>query len=84
MAHKSKKQNVEIVGLIGVGLDNRDEHKRITKGEDFLLVGGSEETHGRMQDVAIRVAESLQDKGKRLSDACAEEVIDLVRKAMER
>jgi hypothetical protein len=83
VAKKSKKKQEEVVGLLGVGLDNKDEHKRITKGEEFLLVGGSQETHERMQDVAIRVTESLKDKGKRLQDACPEEVIDLIRKAMD-
>jgi hypothetical protein len=82
VAQKSIKKKVEFVGLIGVGLDNQDEHKRITKGEEFLLVGGSQETHERMQDVAIHVTESLKDKGKRLQDACADELLDLMRKAM--
>ena len=84
VAQKSKKQNVEVVGLIGVGLDNQDEHKRITKGEEFLLVGGSQETHERMQDVAIHVTEALKTKGKRLQDACVEEVVELMQKAMDR
>jgi len=84
VARKSKKNYPQVAGLLGLGLDNEDGHKRITKGEEFLLVGGSEETHERMQDVAIRVTESLKDKGKRLRDACPEEVVDLVLKAMER
>ena len=28
--------------ILGVGLDNRDEHRRITRGDNFYLVGGSE------------------------------------------
>ena len=28
--------------LVGLGLDNQDGHKRITKGDNFYLVGGSE------------------------------------------
>lgn len=84
VARKSKEKSAEVVGLLGLGLDNDDGHKRITKAEDILLVGGSQETHERMQDVAIRVAESLKDKGKRLQDASAEEVFDLLQKAMDR
>ena len=84
MPRKSKETKTEVVGLIGVGLDNQDEHKRITKGEEFLLVGGSEETHERMQDVAIHVTESLKHKGKRLQDACVDELIELMHKAMDR
>ena len=84
MARKTKEKTTETVGLIGVGLDNQDGHKRVTQGEEFLLVGGSEETHERMQDVAIHVTEALKTKGKRLQDACVEEVFDLVQRAMER
>lgn len=80
----AKKAQPEVVGLLGVGLDNRDEHKRITQAEDFLLVGGSEETHERMQDVAIHFTESLKERGKRLADASLAEVVDLLRKAADR
>ena len=84
MPRKTKKQTAELVGLVGLGLDNEDGHRRITRGEDFVLLGGSAETHERMQDVAIQVTESLQGKGKRLCDASAAEVADLIRKALDR
>ncbi len=84
MARKSIKKTAEVVGMLGIGLDNDDGHQRITKAEEILLVGGSQETHERMQDVAIRVAESLKDKGKRLQDASPQEVFDILAKAMDR
>ena len=83
MARKSKEKKAELVGLIGVGFDHDDGHKRITKGEEFFLVGGSEETHERLQDVAIHVTEALKTKGKRLQDACVDEVVELMFKAMD-
>lgn len=86
MARKSKEKNqdIEFVGLIGVGLDNDDGHKRLTKGEEFFLVGGSEDTHERMQDVVIHVTETLKSKGKRLQDAEVEELIDLMYDAADK
>ena len=84
MRRKTKRRTVETLGLIGVGLDNQDGHNRVTQGEEFLLVGGSEETHENMQDVAIHVIESLKNKGKRLQDAEIQEVIELLRKTMDR
>ncbi len=84
MTKKTVKKNVETVGLVGLGFDSQDEHKRITKGDEFLLVGGSAETHERMQDVAIHVTEALKTKGKRLQDAEVNEVVDLIQKAMDR
>ena len=83
MSRKSSQKTEEFVGLVGVGLDNQDGHQRLTKGEAFFLVGGSEETHERMQDMVIHVTESLDNKGKRLQDAEMAELIDLMRKAMD-
>jgi hypothetical protein len=82
-AAKRKKQP-EVVGFVGVGLDNEDGHQRLTRNENFLLVGGSQETHEQMQDVSIRFNESLQKRGKRLQDASVPEVVDLMREALDR
>lgn len=84
MKRNEKEAKEQLVGFLGVGLDNNDEHKRVTRSENFLLVGGSAETHERMQDVAIRFDESLQRKGKRLQETAAEEVLDMLRDALDR
>ena len=63
--------------MVGVGLDN-DGHQRITRGENFLLLGGSEETHERMQETALQINEQLEKRGKRLEDASPEELRDIV------
>lgn len=63
--------------LLGLGLDGKDGHKRLTKGEDFLLMGGSEETHERMTETAIKVNEKLARRGKKLRDASPEELRDI-------
>ncbi len=83
MVSEQKRDEPEVIGFLGVGLDNKDEHKRVTTSEFFLLVGGSEETHERMQDTAIRFEESLRKRGKRLKDASPNEAADLLRDAME-
>ena len=54
--------------LLGVGLDNDDGHVRITRGDDFHLVGGSESTHHRMQDKMTEISEDLARRGKRIQD----------------
>ena len=69
--------------LLGVGLDNKDGHVRITKGDNFRLVGGSEETHGRMTETAVKVNEKLRDRGKQLEDVEKDEFRDLLQESME-
>ena len=59
--------------MLGVGLDNQDGHKRVTRGDNFCLIGGSEETHDRMTETAIKVNEKLARKGKQLRDVSPRE-----------
>jgi hypothetical protein len=66
--------------LLGIGLDAQDKHKRITHGEGFNLVGGSEETHERMTETVIKTSEDLGRKGRTIADAHPEELADLLRK----
>jgi hypothetical protein len=63
--------------LLGLGLDNDDGHVRITRGENFHLLGGSAQTHEAMQDKCIRFNEKLSERGKRLDDLEADELADL-------
>ncbi len=70
--------------MLGVGLDNDDGHRRITRNEDILLVGGTQETHERMQEISIKLNESLRERGKRLRDAEPGEVLDLLQRATDR
>lgn len=69
--------------MLGVGLDNQDGQKRITKGENFVLVGGSEETHERMTETAIRVNEKLSARGKTLDTVGRDEFIDIISECSE-
>jgi hypothetical protein len=83
VANSRDSKASEVVGLLGVALDNKDGHKRITKSEEFLLVGGSKETHENMQNIAVRFSESLKKRGKSLPETPVEEVIELLHKATE-
>jgi len=82
MRAKKQEKTKKTAALLGVGLDAEDGQKRITRGKNFLLAGGSEETHGRMQETAIKVNESLDRKGKRMEDASPEELRDILHDAV--
>ena len=69
--------------IIGLGLDNKDGHSRITKGDNFYLVGGSEETHEKMTETAIKVNEKLDSKGKSLEEVSKDEFSDIFREASD-
>ncbi len=62
--------------LMGLGLDNDDGHKRITRAEQFSIIGGSEATHNRMTETVIKTFETLHRKGKTLDTVDKEELFD--------
>lgn len=64
--------------LLGVGLDNEDGHKRLTKAEKFSIVGGSEETHDRMTETLIKTFEELKVKGKELEETPTKELGEII------
>ena len=71
MAKKKSKAS-----LVGVGLDS-DGHKRLTRGDNFTLIGGTEETHAAMTEKAIKINEKLKARGKQLETVSREEFTDI-------
>jgi len=67
--------------LLGLGLDHEDGHKRITRAEDFSLVGGSAETHERMTETAIKTFEELKSRGKTIHEVEPKELAEILHKA---
>ncbi len=74
MAKAPKKKTKAII--LGLGLDS-DGHKRLTTGENFALVGGSQETHEAMTEKAIKINEKLKSRGKQLDQVSREEFDDI-------
>lgn len=65
--------------LLGLGFDNKDGHVRVTKGENFRLLGGSDQTHEMMQEKAIKFNEQLSKRHKTLDDIDQKEFRDIAR-----
>ncbi|MGA3268371.1 MAG: hypothetical protein ABSE16_16295 [Verrucomicrobiota bacterium] len=64
--------------MLGVGLDS-DGHKRLTTGPNFVLAGGTEDTHEQMTEKAIKINEKLKERGKQLESVSHEEFDDIAR-----
>jgi hypothetical protein len=75
MANSGKSAKRKAV-LLGVGLDS-DGHKRVTKGPNFALVGGSQDTHEQMTEKAIKINEKLKARGKQLEQVTHDEFEDI-------
>jgi hypothetical protein len=71
-----KKHGRRKAVMVGVGLDS-DGHKRLTTGPNFVLAGGTQETHEVMTEKAIKINEKLAAKGKQLHEVSHEEFDDI-------
>jgi hypothetical protein len=67
--------------LLGLGLDNDDGHKRVTRGEQFLIAGGSAETHERMTETVVKTFEELKQRRKALEDVAPAELAEIIGKS---
>ena len=70
-----------IRGILGVGLDHEDGHKRITTGEKFALVGGSQETHEVMTETMLKTFEELKRRAKPLETIDPRELGEIIEKS---
>ncbi len=75
MANADSKRKRKAV-LLGVGLDS-DGHKRVTRGPNFALVGGTKDTHEQMTEKAIKINEKLKARGKQLHEVSHQEFDDI-------
>ena len=75
MNDESRVQRARILGL---GLDNAEGHVRITRGENFDIYLGSENTHEQILKTCIKINEKLDQRGKRLEDLSRDEFVDLI------
>src|SRR5215475_10189792 len=73
---KKKKKRARKAVMLGLGLDS-DGHKRLTTGPNFVLAGGSKQTHETLTEKAIKINEKLAAAGKRLEDVSDEEFSDI-------
>ncbi len=84
MKKATRRRKPKPAHLLGVGLDNQDGHKRLTSAEEFTIVGGSEETHGRMTETVIKTFEELKSRGKHLRTVEPRELAEIIHKATPR
>jgi hypothetical protein len=81
MSNKQRFSDERVAGLLGLAFDADDGHKRITRGNNFLLGGGSEQTHGLMRETIIKVNEELDARGQSLTDVSVDQLRDLINDA---
>jgi hypothetical protein len=69
--------------LLGLAFDNHDGHTRLTRGKNFLLLGGCQDTHAVMQETALKINEQLDRRHKRLEEISPNELRSICREVVE-
>jgi hypothetical protein len=69
--------------LFGLAFDGNDGQTRITRGKNFLLWGGTIQTHSFMQETAVKINERLDRHGKQLENISLKELRDICREVTE-
>lgn len=69
----------KIVRLLGVGFDADDGHVRITKGQQFDVLMGSDESHEYITKLIRKIEAELERRGLNLDEISPEELSDIVK-----
>ena len=71
---KAANEVPKSAALLGMAFDNSDGHTRLTRGKNFVLIGGCQETHAVMQETAVKINEHLDRRSQRLEDVSVKEL----------
>ncbi len=80
---KDRDEPLGIRGLLGVGFDGDDGHVRISRGPNFYLLGGSKQTHHKLQRVALKFNDRVDERGKKLREINCRELEEIVEEIAE-
>ncbi|QBG48591.1 hypothetical protein EGM51_14705 [Verrucomicrobia bacterium S94] len=69
----------KIIRLLGVGFDAEDGHVRITQGENYDVLMGSEESHEYIQQLIRKIEDALAEKHLTLDDFTPDEFAEFVK-----
>ncbi|MDF7807140.1 hypothetical protein P4E94_06805 [Pontiellaceae bacterium B12219] len=72
----------KVIRLLGVGFDTDDGHIRITKGENYDVLMGSDESHEFIQQLIQKIEAELKARGLKLDDMTPEEFSAFVKTVM--
>lgn len=74
----TQRKRKRIIRLLGVGFDAADGHVRITTGEKYDVLMGSEQSHEYIQKLIHKIETQLENRGLSLDDLTPEEFGELV------
>ena len=69
----------KIIRLLGVGFDSDDGHVRITTGDKFDVIMGSDESHEYITELIMKIEKELDAQGLNLDELSPEKLSEIVK-----
>jgi hypothetical protein len=70
--------------IVGVRTDPGDGHTRVSRGGDFVALGGSREAHEHLRETVAEISDEVKRRGRELADLPREEFGEIVARALEK
>jgi len=70
--------------LVGVRLDEGDGHSRVSRGEDFLAVGGTKEAHEHLRETVAEVSDEVKRRGRAMAEVRRKEFREILARVLEK
>lgn len=70
--------------LVGVRVDRGDGHTRVSRGGDFVALGGTKEGHEHLRETVAQISDEVKRRGRDLGEVKAEELKEIVARAVEK
>jgi hypothetical protein len=70
--------------LVGVRVDRGDGHSRVSKGKDFVAVGGTKEAHEHLRETVAEISDEVRRRGRSIGEVRREEFREILARAIEK
>jgi len=70
--------------LVGVRVDKGDGHVRVSRGGDFVAMGGSKEAHEHLRETVAEISDEVKRRGRDLGEVHREEFREILARALDK
>jgi hypothetical protein len=70
--------------LVGVRIDRGDGHERVSRGDDFVAVGGTKEGHEHLRETVAEISDEVKRRKRNLAEVRREELKEIVARAIDK
>ena len=71
--------------LVGVRVEKKEDgHSRVSKGKDFVALGGTKEGHEHLRETVAEISDEVKRRGRSMGEVRHEEFREILARAIEK